>query len=488
MAYIKTFQNQTWLLPPSLKDMIHENHVCFLVEDFVNTLDFARFDQDYEGPGHPAYPPRILMKILLQGMIDKTRSSRDLAKACRENLVFIYLSEKVQPQYRTIARFRQYNASLIKEAFKQTVRFASSHNLIDLNLISIDGTFIKANAGQKSRISKDALELLDKAIDKMIQEDIEIDNLDEEMYGDSEANLTGRDRKNIRKLLQEFQEKEGKVVVDKVDKLKKEFEKDPNQKRLSLSDPESRVLRNKHNYLQPTYNAQFSVDSKNQIIIANDVCQDHNDYDQLAPQIANIEENVGPLTEENKLDLDAGYSSAKNCAFLEEKKLDGYIPTKAQAQVFKGNYSTWKNQKYEYDLETDEVIEDGLRFQYLSTRLDKGKKVMRYRNKATKRIKRLPVGFQAALRMRDKMETEDAKEIYSKRKHIVEPAIGNIKHNLDFREFLTRGINSAKIELNLVSIAHNLKKVWKYGRTGVEAVSKGTAMQNLFLRFRLFTC
>ncbi len=469
--------------------MIHENHVCFLVEDFVNTLDFAKFDQNYEGPGHPAYPPRILMKILIQGMIDKIRSSRDLAKACRENLIFIYLSEKVQPQYRTIARFRQYNASLIKEAFKQTVRFASSHNLIDLDLICIDGTFIKANAGQKSRISKEALELLDKAIEKMIQEDIELDKLDEEMYGDQEKNLTKRDRKNIRKLLQEFQEKEGKVVIDKVGKLKKEFEKDPKQKRLCFSDYEARVLRNKHNYLQPSYNAQFSVDAKHQIIIANDVCQDQNDYAQLVPQVTNIEENVGPLTSENKIAADCGYAKGQNFQFLEEKGLDGYIPNKAQAQVFKGNESTITREDYEYDPHTNELIVDGERLQFRRySKYKSGKEVFLFATKGWKKKKEVPIHFRERLRMKAKIETPEGQELYLKRKYIVEPAIGNIKQNLGLREFLTRGLNSVKTELNLVSIAHNLKKVWKYGKKGVEAMNVDAALRNLLLRFRLFTC
>ena len=96
MAYIQSFEGQNWLLPPSIEDMIPENHICFLVENFVNTLDFSKFDEEYNGAGAPAYHPRISMKILIQGMLSKVRSSRKLAAASRENLVFMYLSEKNQ--------------------------------------------------------------------------------------------------------------------------------------------------------------------------------------------------------------------------------------------------------------------------------------------------------------------------------------------------------------------------------------------------------
>jgi transposase len=94
--------------------MIPENHICFFVEEFTDNLDFSEFDLKFEGAGAPAYPPRILIKILLQGMLSKERSSRKIAAACRESFVFMYLAEKVNPDFRTICRFRRENASFIK--------------------------------------------------------------------------------------------------------------------------------------------------------------------------------------------------------------------------------------------------------------------------------------------------------------------------------------------------------------------------------------
>jgi transposase len=88
MSYKDSFKNQNWLLPPSIKQMIPENHICLLVEEFVESLDFSEFDLKFEGAGAPAYHPRILAKILLQGMLSKERSSRKIASACREKLAF----------------------------------------------------------------------------------------------------------------------------------------------------------------------------------------------------------------------------------------------------------------------------------------------------------------------------------------------------------------------------------------------------------------
>ena len=88
-------------------------------------------------------------------------------------------------------------------------------------------------------------------------------------------------------------------------------------------------------------------------------------------------------------------------------------------------------------------------------------RVLYYRSSDRKILKVVPEFFKERLRMRDKMKTEEAKKIYNLRKVVVEPVFGNIKENLGFWEFKSRGLDGAKLELNLISIAHNLKKIWK---------------------------
>ena len=86
---------------------------------------------------------------------------------------------------------------------------------------------------------------------------------------------------------------------------------------------------------------------------------------------------------------------------------------------------------------------------------------MSYYSEKLKKKKDVPFYFRERLRMRDKMAITESKEVYRLRKSTVEPAIGNIKQNLGFREFLLKGLEKVRIEMNLVSIAHNLQKIWK---------------------------
>lgn len=125
------------------------------------------------------------MKILTYGMLCKVRSSRKLAKSTHENFVFMYLAEKVNPNFRTINRFRKDNFEFVKSAFKKTVEIAAENKLIDLSFISIDGSTFKAYAGSKRYFEKKSLNKLDKAIGKMIEEDIALDELEDELYGDN---------------------------------------------------------------------------------------------------------------------------------------------------------------------------------------------------------------------------------------------------------------------------------------------------------------
>ena len=94
------------------------------------------------------------------------------------------------------------------------------------------------------------------------------------------------------------------------------------------------------------------------------------------------------------------------------------------------------------------------------TRKD-GKKIFQYWNDELRKKKDVPFYFRERLRMRDKMKESGSKEVYRLRKCTVEPVIGNIKQNLGFREFLLKGLQGTRIEINLVSIAHNLGKIWR---------------------------
>ncbi len=246
------------------------------------------------------------------------------------------------------------------------------------------------------------------------------------------------------------------------EQAKHEFEKEEKLKQVSLTDPECRMMQFKEGLMGLAYNAQFSVDSKNQIILANDICQDREDSHKIKTKIKEIRKNI-KLKEDTKFALDCGYSAGENCKFFEDEKLDGYIPNRTQAQKINGREQNLIYDNYEYDEEKNEIIVKGVRMYYLNTYYHKKdkKNYHMYRSFEDDKIcKKVPEFFRERLRMKNKMASTEAKKIYNLRKTIVEPVIGNMKENLGFKEFRLRGIEKAKIELNLISLTHNLRKIW----------------------------
>ena len=225
------------------------------------------------------------------------------------------------------------------------------------------------------------------------------------------------------------------------------------------------------------------MDHKLGIIIANDVCQDRIDMFQLKPQIELVEENCGFLKEGTKICADNGYYCGNNIHYLNQKKLDPYIPK--QEEVTKTATKNVEDirfyiSNFEYNEENDEFIcpeNQKLKFLYEGYEKERKRKYRIYKGtecqncefskNCTERkdgIRHLKIAEFSKERkqLADKMKTEEAKKIFGQRKQVVEPVIGNYKENLGFREFLTRGLKSVRNEFNLVCTAINLRKIWIY--------------------------
>lgn len=489
MTYIKSFKNQSWLLPPNLLDIIPEDHICFLVEEIAEKIDFSEFEIKYSGPGHPAYHPRIPTKILIQSMLDKVRPSRAIARNVRENVVFIYLAENLKPDFRTISDFRKDNKKLLKDIFKITVSTAKELGAISLDHLSTDGSKLKACASNRSTFTKEELQIIEQFVNNELNEGIRLDNIEDKLFKDCRGydQLKGSSKKQVKSLVAKYLKQIKNADYDRFSEIKDTINHAKNElennqlNQVSLTDPESRFMLNKKDKFELSYNPQITVDHKQGFIVANDICQDAVDFNQLKRQIELVEENCGKLKEGTKISLDNGYHNGENIRYLNDKKLDGYIPNQAEAQKAKGkNVIVHKFDKsnFGYDDKADEFIcpaGNKLKFSCEYYSKEKKRNIREYvgvkckdclfnsqctkRKDKIRRLKSYP--FEKERRdMAKKMQTKKAKKVYGRRKETVEPAIGHIKENLGFRSFLTMGLNVVKNEFNLACIAYNLKKIW----------------------------
>jgi len=463
MSYIKSYRGQNYLLPPNLTDLFPKNHVCYFIEKITDSLNYSNFDTKYAGAGHPAYHPRINLKLLLMASVDSIKSSRKIAKnACRD-AVYIYLSEKVKLDFRTISNFRKNNYDLLKQVSIQLTKFAHKNGLIDLSQLSVDGTTIKADANKFKCIDKETLEKLSRYIDNQIKEGIKVDEEEDKLYGErgmhelpEEFNDEEKRNSYVQEIVEEVNKsmKEGKK--EETEKIKQDIDntnqalESRNQKKFSPTDPDSRIMMNKKGGNELSYNAQIVVD-KNGLIIHNDVVQEADDRNQLVPCIDGVEENFGKL-EGSKVLADKGYEKAKDLKKLDDKGYDIYVPGKKS-----------KKAEFKYDEKKDV---------YISPNGEILKKTGTYFNK--KRGERLTIykgivdGKERVIhaipedkllnRIKDKLETPLGKKILRQRQ-IVEKSFGDIKHNRGLRSFSLRGIQGAKTEFGLSCTASNLVRI-----------------------------
>ena len=492
---------QTWLVPRRLVSFIPDNHLCFFITNLVEGLDFKKNERKYKyTKGKPAYSRHMLTRLVIMASVDGIFSSRKIMKLAEENMVYMYLSGMDKPDFRTICRFKIECAEQIEEAFKMTITVAKNAGMVKLKHIAIDGTKIKANASPANLINQEEIQTIRELLKKGIEADEEEDKIYGDKRGDEippellsktkvkkmiqEARKTNSDTKNenklrktSEKLLEQARQspEQKKLVLKKLEHAENELKK-TKQKTISLTDPECRWMMNKKNRMELSYNMQIAVDYDSGIILANTVTQDPTDHYQLIPQIEHTIETVGQLPDNTAISADNGYFTKTNLQYLDENEFDGYIPNRKQVYETKKyftNNKPYSKHNFKYDHQNDlyicpnnEILKYKQTYQYNNVKMRQY-----YTNKCLKCTNQLECAGKSRFRiitdygnilskrMALKMETEKGKIEFAKRKMTVEWPFGNIKENLHYTEYLTRGTKQTQTENNLICISHNIKRI-----------------------------
>jgi transposase len=418
---------QDLLLPPSLRDWLPENHLAFFVGDLIDHLDLSAITAVYEEEerGYPPYHPVMLTKVLVYAYCVGVFSSRKIQRRLIEDVAFRVLAAGNEPDFRTIADFRKRHLAALEGFFEQVLRVAGELGTLRVGRIALDGTKVKANASKHKamsygRMKEKARQLRDEVRQLLAQAEA-TDAAEDAEYG---ADARGDE------LPAELQRRESRLkrIREATRALKARAKKDaaaagepgdsakPDPKaQYNFTDPASRIMKGPDGFLQ-AYNAQVAV-NEDQLIIGQAVTQETNDKQQLMPMITTIEEQSGVTP--TQLLADAGYCSDENLAAIADTTIDTYISTRKQ-----------KHGERPGPCPRGPVPTH-------ATRVD---------------------------RMARKLLTKAAAAVYARRKAIVEPVIGQIKHARGFRQFLLRGLENVQGEWALVCTTHNILKLYRlYG-------------------------
>lgn len=474
---VRNYNNKQMLLFPALiGDYLSRDHLAWIIDDVVDELDLRCLYKKILSVGNPSYHPKMMLKVLFYGYATSTFSSRKIAKELETDVAFIFLSGMQKPDFRTISDFRKNSSKELSRLFIQIVRLCKKLGLVELGHIALDSTVIKASAHRDKNYDNQRLLREEEAISKKIKELIDsAQSTDEE-----EDKIFGPDLRGdeIPKELRSQQKR-----LEKIKEAKKKLEEE-SLKEVNLTDPDATFQRRTNYLVRPGYRAEAAVDEKEQVIVACDVINKANDTEHLLPMIEQLSDNLPEVSSQQSIVItaDSNYSSMESLKELESKEyVDAYIPdVKYQANQrgrLSDEDSPFHKKHFTYNPAKDVYIcpnQKELAFRCRTT--DKNGKrssiyicrecrSCRYFGTCTKSPKGREIkaydNIEQIYKMRQKLNTADGKSIYRKRKTIVEPVFGNIKHNLGFRQFLLRRLNKVKAEFTLIAIVHNIQKIAK---------------------------
>ncbi len=476
------------LVPGTLEDTIHT-----LVEERVDT---AIFDQNYKNDetGCTAYDPKVLLKIILYAYSRGLISSRQIERACRENVMFMALSCGQRFDHSTIASFVTSMKDQIMPLFRDVLLICNEMDLLGGSVFALDGCKLPSNASKQwsgtIKQLKKKKGKMEQKVKSLLQSHIQADqeNLD--------RTLEDR-RKRQKKRLEKKVAYIDKWLKDKEPKMGAQGKEIMS----NITDNDSCKMKTSHGTIQG-YNAQALVDEKHQVIVHGEAFGNGQDHGNLPPMLEAAKDNLQQIGYcENPFDqkiflTDSGYHSKQNLAKCEEENMDAYIPDihfrkrderfATQCQYKGKQKRRFTIEDFHYDEENDQYICKNEKVLKLRARAAKVRGNIERRYEASKKdCEQCPFRSQCLLtkktkrknlcirqcgepvnlskKMREKIDTEEGRRIYGKRLGIVEPVFANIRSNKRLDRFTLRGKIKVNIQWALYCMVHNMEKIAHYG-------------------------
>jgi transposase len=463
---------QLMLFGQSVDDAVPADCEVRAYADVMMRMDYSCVEARDSEVGCPPYPPDVMVKILGYAYASGIRSSRKIESHLHFDVRFIWLAGGLKPDHNTIARFRKDHCEELKELFRCSSRLCCQAGLVSLSVVSVDGTKIASAASRKQIYDKGRLDREIAAIEKVLAEAEEADRVEDESgCGSGACVLPERLRDaNVRKA--------------KLDEAAEELEAS-SSKYVVVSEPESRVMKTGAG-TRPAYNMQTCVDGDSQVIVAMELLQAVNDYGQMPRMASAVESTIGMIPD--VLMGDAGYPDESSLAWAdgypaevlmpvgrhwrEEKRKDAFsnscfeidevrdvlICPAGKKLTFRAQY--WTGSAYHRRYECSDC--KSCRFARMCVSKGRG----------NRRISLL-AGELLRRKMREKLKTEEGRNLYRLRGQTVEPVFGQCKSNRGFNRFLAHGLKGAQAECALVCMSHNVFKLIRSaaGLAGAAATS-----------------
>jgi transposase len=429
MAYIRgEARGQGTMFPVTLEELIPSDHVCRVIEAYVQRLGMAELGFERSQPaetGRPGYDPRDLLKLYLYGYLNQVRSSRRLEAECQRNVELMWLLGRLRPDHKSIAEYRRLHEEAVSAAGAELVRLAREVGLVRGELVAVDGSKFRA-VSSASRV---------------------------------------REREAVKRYLEQLDaaDEQDELVIDPgaVAAALKKLQEDP--------EPEARFMRT-NDGKRPAYNVQTAVDNQHGIILAQRVTTEANDTRSLLPMALAAKEALGN-PEILQVVADAGYSNGEQAEACEAQGIVPHVPAKRGVNN-QGDGTLFAASQFVYDEASDtfrcpaqqslrrrQVQRDRKRVLYLAGAEVCGACPLKAQCTNTKQRYVYRHRHEKALQ---RMQQRATAEMMRRRRCTVEHPFAALKYHIfGHPRFLLRGLAGAQTEMSLATLVYNLKRMFK---------------------------
>ena len=454
-------RGQLILLPESLDDYVGEDNSVRVVEAFIDELDLAALGFAGvvpEATGRPSYHPATLLKIYLYGYLNRIASSRRLEREAQRNMELMWLTDRLMPDFKTIADFRRDNGTAIRATCRQFVLLCRKLDLFSDAVDGIDGSKFKAVNNRDKNYTpyklQRRIEQIEASIARYLSAMEAADRQESEIAQAKSVRLKEKIAA-LREQMRQFRAME-EVVRAAPDG------------QVSLTDPDARSMATSGKGTGIVgYNVQAAVDAPHHLIIAHEVTNVGNDRAQLSKMAQQARDASGQdaLT----VIADRGYFKGEEILACEQAgatplvpkpltsgaKAEGrfgkqdfvYIPEDDVYRCPAGELLTWRFDR----------VEDGQLLRHYWTTACQGCAIKaQCTTGKQRRIKRWEHESVIDAMQQRLDQAPDAMRI---RRQTVEHPFGTIKAWMGATHFLTRGLKRVSTEMSLHVLAYNLKRM-----------------------------
>jgi len=460
-------RRQMVLHPVDIDRLIPEDHEARAIWELVGSLDLSSYYEtigSVEGEaGAPAFDPHLLISLWVYAYSKGVGSAREIARLCEYDPAYQWLTGIRPVNYHTLADFRGTHEKSLRTLFIEVLALLTNEGLITMERVMHDGTRIKAHAGRDTFRSEEAIREHVKRAESQVKA---MEASDEEM--------TARMRKARERAVKERKER----LAHALDELAKiRCQKRSASERVSMTDPDCRIMGQADGGYAPSYNVQISTDAHEKAIVSVSVAQSPADQTLLPSALSHIETTMGRLPDQ--LVVDAGFTTKEAILASEEKGVDLVGSLSDNTALRKANLRQWGidetfwPERFSYDEENDcYTCPEGKVLAYKDRRIERGKTTFFYKGKDCKNCPskplccpRTPKGRTVSRTENDprvkafieKMETPEAKVVYRQRGEVAEFPNAWIKARFGLRQFHLRGIVKAGIEALWACLTYNIK-------------------------------